>query len=62
MGQPQLKKVCKPVAEKLEFAMGRYIAPVVSDWIYNAGNQNLQIGKSRLKYNTVEDLRRAIQN
>jgi len=61
-GQPELKKVCKPVAEKLQFAMGRYVAPVVSDWIFNASNQSIQIGPSRLKYNTVEDLRRAIQN
>jgi len=61
-GQPELKKVCKPVAEKLQFAMGRYVAPVVSDWIFNASNQSLQIGANRLKYNTVDDLRRAIQN
>jgi hypothetical protein len=61
-GQPELKKVCKPVAEKLQLAMGRYVAPVVSDWIFNASNQSLQIGANRLKYNTVDDLRRAIQN
>ncbi|MBU6155075.1 MAG: hypothetical protein KGP28_12290 [Bdellovibrionales bacterium] len=61
-GQPEMKKVCKPAAEKLQFAMGRYIAPVVSDWIFNASNQSLQIGPNRLKYNTVEDLRRAIRN
>jgi hypothetical protein len=61
-GQPELKKVCKPAAEKLQFAMGRYVAPVVSDWIFNASNQSIQIGPNRLRYNTVEDLRRAIRN
>jgi hypothetical protein len=61
-GQPEMRKVCKPAAEKLQFAMGRYIAPVVSDWIFNASNQSIQIGANRLKYNTVEDLRRAIRN
>ncbi|NDG83705.1 MAG: hypothetical protein EBX52_01535 [Proteobacteria bacterium] len=60
-GQPDLKKICKPVAEKLEFAMGRYIAPVVSDWIFNASTQTLRIGEDRLHYNTVDDLRRAIR-
>jgi hypothetical protein len=61
-GQPELKKVCKPAAEKLQFAMGRHVAPVVSDWIFNASNQSIQIGPNRLKYNTVDDLRRAIRN
>jgi hypothetical protein len=61
-GQPELKKVCKPAAEKLQFAMGRYVAPFVSDWIFNASNQSIQIGPNRLRYNTVEDLRRAIRN
>jgi hypothetical protein len=61
-GQPELKKVCKPAAEKLQSAMGRYVAPVVSDWIFNASNQSIQIGPNRLRYNTVEDLRRAIRN
>jgi hypothetical protein len=61
-GQPELKKICKPVAEKLKFAMGRYVAPMVSDWIFDASNQSIQIGPNRLKYNTVDDLRRAIQN
>jgi hypothetical protein len=61
-GQPEMKKICKPVAQKLEYAMGRYIAPVVSDWIFNASNQTLQITSDRLRYNTVDDLRRAIQH
>ena len=61
-GQPQLKKICKPAAQKLEFVMGRYIAPVVSDWIFKASNQSLQVDASRLKYNNVDDLRRAVQS
>jgi hypothetical protein len=61
-GQPELKKVCKPVAKKLEFAMGRYVAPVVSDWIYSASTQNINIGSGQIRYNTVDELRRAIQH
>jgi hypothetical protein len=61
-GQPDLKKVCKPAAQKLQFVMGRYIAAPVSDWIFNAANQSMQIGADRLKYNNVDELRRAIQN
>lgn len=60
-GQPQLKKICKPAAEKLRFVMGRYIAPVVSDWIYKAGNKQLQIGSDRLRYTTPAELAQAIQ-
>jgi hypothetical protein len=59
-GDPQLKRMCKPAAEKLRFAMGRYVAPVVSDWIYNASSESLQIGPERLRYNTAEDLRKAV--
>ena len=59
---PQLKKLCKPAAEKLRFVMGRYIAPMVSDWIFKAGNRNIQIGPSRLRYNTAEELAQAIQH
>jgi hypothetical protein len=61
-GQTQLKKVCKPAAEKLRFVMGRYIAAPISDWIFKASNHSLQISSDRLKYNTVDELRRAIQN
>lgn len=59
-GDPQLKRLCKPAAEKLKFAMGRYVAPVVADWIYNASAESLQIGPDRLRYNTAEDLRKAV--
>jgi hypothetical protein len=59
-GDPELKRICKPAAEKLKFAMGRYVAPVVSDWIYNASSESLQIGPDRLRYNSAEDLRKAV--
>lgn len=59
-GDPQLKRMCKPAAEKLRFAMGRYVAPVVSDWIYNASSESLHIGPERLRYNTAQDLRKAV--
>jgi hypothetical protein len=61
-GADQLKKVCSKAADKLKFVMGRYIAPVVSDWIYNASNHAAPITDSQLRYNTVDDLRQAIQD
>jgi hypothetical protein len=64
--QPELKKVCKQVSEKLKFAMGRYVAPTISDWIFKAANrgttQGLNISPMDLRYNTVEELRQAIRN
>ncbi len=60
-GQSDLKKVCKPAADRLEFAMGRYVAPTVSDWIFRASRQSLEIGPRELKYNTVDELREAIR-
>jgi hypothetical protein len=57
-----IKQVCSKVADKLEHVMGRYIAPVVSDWIFKSANHSLQINDQQLKYNTVDDLRAAIQN
>jgi len=64
-GQPELKKLCSKAAEKLEFVMGRYIAPVVSDWIFKAANRgsndSLQLSSDRLRYQTADELRKAIQ-
>jgi hypothetical protein len=60
-GVPQAKQLCGKVAEKLKFAMGRYIAPVVSDWIFKASNRSLTIGNDRLHFVTPEDLAKAIQ-
>jgi Zn-dependent protease with chaperone function len=60
--QPDLKKVCKPAAEKLRFAMGRYIAPQVSDWIFKETNKQIAISSSQLKYTTADELRAAIQH
>lgn len=64
-GLPELKKLCGKAADKLQFVMGRYIAPVVSDWIFKAANHgsssSIQIGSDRLRYNTADDLRQAIQ-
>lgn len=36
---PQLKKLCKKAATKLQFAMGRYVAPHISDFIYKVANR-----------------------
>lgn len=63
-GVPELKRLCGKAAEKLQFVMGRYIAPVVSDWIFKAANgssSSIQIGSNRLRYNTADELRQAIQ-
>ena len=60
-GLDNLKQICSKAADKLEFVMGRYIAPVVSDWIFNASNHAIAIGEDRLRYKTANDLRQAIQ-
>ena len=60
-GMDQLKQLCSKAADKLEFLMGRYVAPVVSDWIFKAGNSDVKIGSSRLRVLTADDLRSAIQ-
>jgi hypothetical protein len=58
---PMAKQICGKVADKLKFAMGRYIAPVVSDWIFKAANRSLSITNSQLRYVTPGDLAKAIQ-
>lgn len=55
------KQLCTKAATKLEFVMGRYIAPMVSDWIFRSGTQSLEIGADRLRYTTAEELQSAIQ-
>jgi len=35
---PNLQGVCQPVADKLEFYMGRYLAPKAADWIFSKAN------------------------
>lgn len=59
--QPDLKKLCKPAAEKLKFAMGRYIAPPMSDWIFNQTNQSIRVTDSQRYYVTAGDLFGSIQ-
>ncbi len=60
-GQPDLKKICKKAAEKLQFVMGRYIAAPISDWIFKQTNKSILISDRARKYNSAEDLRIAIQ-
>ena len=59
------KQICGKAADKLKQVMGRYIAPPVSDWIFKVANRNsndsIRIGSDRLRYNTADDLRAAIQ-
>lgn len=61
-GNTQLKRICKPAAEKLQFAMGRYVAPHISDFIFKVANrkatQRPSFGREHLRYETSEDLAR----
>lgn len=59
--QPEMKKICRPAADKLKFAMGRYIAPPISDWIFNQSNRTYVVSSEARVYNTPEELRAAIQ-
>ena len=61
-GVPQLKKLCSKVADKLEFVMGRYIAPQLSDWVFKAANSSRSVDDNALFYTSAEQLRNAIQN
>jgi hypothetical protein len=61
-GAGNLGQLCSKAAEKLEYVMGRYIAPVVSDWIFKQTNSSIEITDGQRQYNTVEDLRSAIQH
>lgn len=59
--QPDMKKMCKPAAEKLKAAMGRYIAPPMSDWIFNQTNKSYVVTDRARVYTTGADLQKAIQ-
>ncbi len=60
-GQPEMKKVCQPAAEKLKFAMGRYVAPQMSDWIFAQTNKSITITDSQRRYTTAQELSAAIR-
>jgi hypothetical protein len=60
-GQPEMKKICQPAAEKLKFAMGRYVAPQVSDWIFAQTNKSITITDQQRRYTTAQDLAAAIR-
>ncbi len=59
--QPELKKICQTAAEKLKFAMGRYIAAPMSDWLFKQTNKNHVVTDKARRYNTADELRAAIQ-
>jgi hypothetical protein len=65
-GLSDLKKICPKAANKLEWVNGRYIAPHVSDWIFKAANKgdnsSIEITDSDLQFETVAELRNAIQD
>lgn len=59
-GNAQLKRLCKPAAEKLKFAMGRYIAPHISDFIFKIANRKKTkapvFGRDQYRYENGDDL------
>ena len=59
-GMPNLKKLCGWAAKKLRWAMGRYIAPAIADYIFKETNR-IEISKEMLHYMTAEQLRAAIK-
>ncbi len=63
-GMDNLKKLCKQAAEKLKFVMGRYIAPKISDWVFNASHQvvrpRMSTQSRQMVYRTPEQLRNDI--
>lgn len=61
----QGKKLCAQASEKLRFAMGRYVAPKISDFIFNKASgvpATLSITDQDLQYLSAQDLVDAIQN
>lgn len=59
----QGKKLCGQVSEKLRFAMGRYVAPKISDFVFNKANgtpAKLDITAQDLVYANAQDLVNAI--
>lgn len=65
-GLGQFKKLCTKAAEKLKFVMGRYIAPVISDFIFKSTNNNnnsetLEFTDKELVYTTAEELLNAVK-
>lgn len=60
----QGKKLCNTVAEKLRHAMGRYVAPKISDFVFNRANgldARLDISASDLVYVNAADLVRELE-
>jgi hypothetical protein len=57
---PQLKKLCKTAAQKLQFAMGRYVAAPISDFIFKTANRKSAtrpvLGREQLRYENGNDL------
>lgn len=64
-GMPQLKKLCKKAAEKLQFVMGRYIAAHISDFIFKIANRKSTrrpaFNRDQLRYENGDELARDIR-
>ena len=57
-GLDQLKSLCSKVADELKFLMGRYVAPVISDFIFKSTNNasSLELADKDLVDFTAEQL------
>lgn len=65
VGLPGLvKRLCGPVVNKIEWYMGRHLAPKISDWIYNVANRThasgLELELGDLPLWTLEELENEI--
>jgi len=58
-GIPQAARLCRKAAEKLRFAMGRYIAPVISDFVFKSARRvtrRPRLSQRQLVYTRSEQL------
>ena len=55
-GMKDDNKLCETAAEKIRSVMGRYVAPVVSDWIFNSGKHKVKINYLSLPIQSAKDL------
>lgn len=60
-GLGQLTRLCGKAASKLQFVMGRYIAPHVSDWVFKLTQSRLEIRNEDMRYGSAEELKQAIR-
>ena len=58
------KKLCTKISEKLRFAMGRYVAPKISDFVFykaNGKETTLDLTSADLVYVSAESVVRELE-